>query len=424
MSAPTLPSDPHAATTEIFVARQPIFDAHDTVVAYELLYRSTGDAQSAGGGVDAEGMTVDVVANAFLGFGIKEITGSLPGFINFTEAHLTDELWKLFDARSVGIELLETCEPTPRVIEAARALVNAGYRLALDDFTWSEEAIPLLELKPIVKVDVLYRTDEEIDELLGQIRPFGVTLLAEKVESEAARARLDGLGFELFQGHFYAKPETVSKREPAASQLAILRLLNLLRDPNVADTALDKAFGTDVNLTYKLLRMVNSASTGARGIESIGHAVRLLGRAPLHRWLSLLFISSLAAEGGIKLELTQAALVRARLCELIAQGAVVPGSRRDSGTAFMVGLFSVIDALLRMPMSEVLARVDLSDDVRRALLERQGSYAAPLFLAEAYEQGNWIAVRSQSKDLGIGGQDLAKMYLDAIAWARQQMTAK
>jgi EAL and modified HD-GYP domain-containing signal transduction protein len=275
-----------------------------------------------------------------------------------------------------------------------------------------------------VKIDVLERTEDELREIVTQLLPYGVRLLAERVEEIEIRDQCLALGFDLFQGYFYAKPETISKREPSASQLAILRLLNLLRDPNVADSALDTAFGTDVNLTYKLLRMVNSAATGARGIESIGHAVRLLGRAPLHRWLSLLFVSSLAAEGGIKIELTQAALVRARLCELIANGSSATGARRDPGTAFMVGLFSMIDALMRTPMAEVLARVDVSDDVRKALLHREGMYASPLFLAEAYEQGNWSAVRSESKDLGIAGQDLAKMYLESIGWAREQMTAK
>lgn len=416
MTAPARPipsvDSQHA---EILVARQPIFDSRDEVFAYELLHRAGDEA----GTVDAEGMTVDVIANAFLGIGIREITGDRPGFVNFTQDQLTDDLWKLFDRSAVGIELLETAELTPDVVDAARRLVRDGYQLALDDFVWSDDAIPILELRPIVKIDVLDRSQDDLSELITRLFPYGVRLLAERVETREVRDFCLELGFDLFQGYFYARPETVSKREPSASQLAILRLLNLLRDPNVGDAALDKAFGADVNLTYKLLRLVNSAATGARGIESIAHAVRILGRSALHRWLSLLFVSSLAAEGGIRIELTQAALVRARLCELVAAAATT-GVRRDTGTAFMVGLFSVIDALLRMPMADVLARVDLSEDARRALLQREGIYAAPLFLAEAYEQGNWFAVRAQSKDLGIGGQELAKMYLEAIAWARQQ----
>jgi len=420
--APTAPSSEGAPLTDVLVARQPIFDSRDEVFAYELLYRSADDAEDARGAVDAEGKTIDLIANTFLGIGIREITGRVPAFINFTQSQLTDELWRLFDPTLVGIEILESCELTPELLQCVQRMVAAGYRIALDDFRWSEESVPLLELKPIVKVDVLEQGPEAIEELVTRLLPYDVRLLAERVESQEVRDQCLALGFDLFQGHFYARPETVAKKEPAASQLAILRLLNLLRDPKVADAALDKAFGTDVNLTYKLLRMVNSAATGARGIESIGHAVRLLGRAPLHRWLSLLFVSSLAAEGGIKIELTQAALVRARLCELIATASSMSGARRDPNTAFMVGLFSVIDALLRMPMTEVLARIDLSTEVRSALLERQGSYAAPLFLAEAYEQGNWTAVRAQSKDQGINGQALAKMYLDSIAWSRQQMS--
>lgn len=408
---------------DILVARQPIFDASGSVFAYELLHRSSA-ASTAADETDAEAMTVDVIANAFLGIGIREITGGRRGFINFTQAHFVDELWKLFDPSAIGVELLESCACTPEVVATARALVQAGYQLALDDFTWSDAAIPLLELRPIVKIDVLDRDEAELAALVARLRPFRVTLLAERVETREARDRCEALGFTLFQGYFHAKPETLVKREPSASQLAVLRLLNLLRDPDVADLALDKAFGTDANLTYKLLRMVNSAATGARGIESIGHAVRLLGRNPLHRWLSLLFVSSLASEGGMRIELTQGALVRARLCEQIAASAADEGTRRDASTAFMVGLFSMIDALLGMPMQDVLARVDLSDEVRGALLERQGAYAAPLFLAEAYEQGNWMAVRGHSRDLAIPGQLLAKMYLESIAWSQAQMAGK
>lgn len=408
--------------TEILVARQPIFDASGAVFAYELLYRSAAGSTVADA-ADAESMTVDVIANAFLGIGIREITGGRPGFINFTHAHFTDELWKLFDPKSIGVELLESVACTPEVVAVARGLQQAGYQLALDDFEWSDAAIPLLELRPIVKIDVLDRPAEELAALVARLAPYRVTLLAERVETREVRDRCAALGFTLFQGYFHARPETLARREPSANQLAILRLLNLLRDPNVADAALDKAFGTDANLTYKLLRMVNSAATGARGIEDIGHAVRLLGRNALHRWLSLLFVSSLASESGMKLELTQGALVRARLCEQIA-AAAADGAPRAAGTAFMVGLFSVIDALLDMPMQDVLARVDLSDEVRGALLQRQGSYAAPLFLAEAYEQGSWMAVRGHARDLGIPGQLLAKMYLDSIAWSREQLAGK
>jgi len=428
MAAPALAPDLRDDTshTEILVARQPIFDSRDEVFAYELLYRGSGDAAGAGGGtLDDDGKTIDVIANAFLGIGIREITGRLPGFINFTQAQLTGDLWKLFDPATVGIEMLESCTLGPELEACAQRIVNAGYRLALDDFEWNDAAIPLLELRPIVKIDVLDRSEEDLGELVTRLLPYDVRLLAERVETQDVRDQCLALGFDLFQGYFYARPELVSKREPSASQLTILRLLNLLRDPKVSDATLDKAFGTDINLTYKLLRMVNSAATGARGIESIGHAIRLMGRVPLHRWLSLLFVSSLASEGGIKLELTQAALVRARLCELIAASAgAADGHRRDANTAFMVGLFSVIDALLRIPMDEVLARIDLSTEVRQALLERTGPYAAPLFLAEAYEQGNWNAVRAQARELGVPGQELARLYLDSIGWAREQMTGK
>ena len=194
--------------------------------------------------------------------------------------------------------------------------------------------------------------------------------------------------------------------------------MNLLRDENASDADIEEAFRSDPSLSYKLLRMVNSAALGGRGIESIRHAIRLVGRGVLHRWLALLLASSMVTENGVDAELVHTAVLRARLCELLAESG---GRRSSSGQQFMVGLFSMIDVLLKVPMEEILDRVDLSADVRDALLRRSGPYAGSLELVEAYEAGRWDAVSDISSDMGMAAPVLPELYLQSLSWVRERM---
>ncbi|HPV76082.1 MAG TPA: HDOD domain-containing protein, partial [Gemmatimonadaceae bacterium] len=204
----------------------------------------------------------------------------------------------------------------------------------------------------------------------------------------------------------------------SAAQITILRLMNLLRDPNTTDAALEEAFRGDVSLTYKLLRTVNSASMGGRGIESIRHAVRMVGRAELHKWLSLLLVTSVAGRGGTDAELVRLAIQRARFCEMVAmQGR----DRRSAEALFMVGLFSLLDAILKVPLHEVLHRIDLADEVRRALLARSGPYAPTLALVEAYERASWPVVAAEAETIGLDTSLLGDLYFESVRWTRDRI---
>jgi EAL and modified HD-GYP domain-containing signal transduction protein len=401
----------------IFVARQPIFDLASRVSGYELLYRRDSERTMAEG-VDSNTMSARVIANTFLGIGIRELTGGVPGFVNFTREPLLDGTHELLDPQEVVIELLESIQCDVDTLRACRALRTAGFTLALDDFVYDPSFHPLLELASIVKVDVLDREESDIQHLVEQLRPFGVRLLAERVETDTVHERCKAMGFELFQGYFYSRPETMSKEDLEPGQMAILQLLNLLRDTETSDASLDEAFRGDPGLCYKLLRIVNSASMGGRGVESIAHAVRLVGRASLHRWLSVILAGSFASKGGTYSELALAALTRARLCELMAERS----SRNLAPNAlFMTGLFSMMDALMRAPMDRVLARVAVADDVRSALLTRTGTQAPALLLAEAYEEGDWSRARELAQPVGVDADRVVPLYFEAIFWARQQL---
>jgi len=402
---------------DVFVARQPIFDRKGEMFAYELLYRRTG-AHTVADGITADVMASEVLVHTFLNIGLDRVTGGARAFINCTRDMLLSGVYRLLDPKSVVIELLESVQADEEVVAAAKTLVQEGYTLALDDFEYDPSFDPLLKLASIIKLDVLDRSDDELRQMYERVAPFGGTILAERVETEAVRDRCAKLGYGYFQGYFFSKPETLAKRDLSAAQLAILRLMNLLRNPATSDAALEEGFRTDVSLTYKLLRSVNSASMGGRGIESIRHAIRLVGRGELHKWLSLLLVTSVAGKGGTDAELVRLAIQRARLCETVAQQG---RDRRSAEPLFMVGLFSLLDAILKVPLHEVLHRIELADEVRRALLARSGPYAPTLAVVEAYERGSWSTVRAECETLGIEVSTLGELYVDALQWTRERI---
>jgi c-di-GMP phosphodiesterase len=416
------PSEPPSsdALVDVFVARQPIFDRAGALFAYELLYRRTG-AHTVAEGVTADVMASEVLVHAFLNFGIDRMTGGHRAFLNFTREMLLRGMYQLFDPTQVVIELLETVEPDEEVVAATQKMVEAGYLLALDDFEFDPKFEPLLRLAKIIKLDVLGKSPEELHSRHARVAPYGALVLAERVETSDVHRHCESAGYGLFQGYYFSRPETLTHRDLSAGELTILRLMNLLRNPDTSDVALEEAFRTDVSLTYKLLRSVNSASRGGRGIESIRHAVRLVGRGELHKWLSLLLVTSVARKGGTDIELVQLAIQRARLCELVAQQG---RDRRSAEPLFMVGLFSLLDALLRVTLREILDRVDLADEVRRALVARSGPYAPTLAMVEAYERADWPVVEAECATLGVDPSRLGPLYLDAVRWTRDRMLAE
>ena len=422
-SAPGEPPPPAAAATDeqpirdVFVARQPIFDDGDRLFAYELLYRG-GAHQTVAGGVSANQMCTDTVIHTLLSIGLAPLTAGTLAFVNMTRDFLLRRLYELFDPRTVVVELLETVEPDAQVVAECERLVALGYTLALDDFVNGPAYAPLLALAKIVKIDVLNRSSDDIARVAKELAPHGVRLLAERVETAAVRDTCRRMGFTLFQGYFYSRPQVVSHRELSVEQATIVRLMNLLDDPSATDLEIEDSFRSDPSLSYKLLRIANSASFGGRDVESIAFALRMVGRGVLHRWLTLLLVSSVASHSGIAHELVVAALARARLCELVAQRA---GRASEVGPVFLVGLFSLLDALLRMPMAGIVERMAVRKDVKDALLSRSGPYAATLALVEAQERGDWDAVGDAAAAVGIAPVDVSTAYAEALAWAGERI---
>jgi EAL and modified HD-GYP domain-containing signal transduction protein len=411
----TSPSSLPPTAQDVCLARQPIFDLGNRCVAYELLFRATATATSATGfSVDA--MCSDTALHAIVSIGLDRLTAGAPAWVNLSQEHLVADLYRVFDPREVVLELLETIEPNAAVIEACKRAVRAGYQLALDDFEGKASWLPLLEMAHVVKVDVLGHDAVSLATFIAPLRRYPhLRLLAERVETQAMHTLCKKLGFTLFQGYYYSRPETLGGRALSLQQVTIANLLQLLSDPEVSERALDEAFGSHPSLSYALLRIVNSASLGFRNVESIPYAVQLLGRAALSRWLLILLVSGVASRNPIAAEAVKHALVRARFCELVTQTL----GRGDPSARFLVGLLSRFDVLLGLPMSDVLDRLPVSDEVRSALLFGTGPHAEVLSLAEAYEHGAWDAVSVLSPDsLAM----LSEVYVEAVTWAESRLS--
>jgi EAL and modified HD-GYP domain-containing signal transduction protein len=387
---------------EVFVARQPIFNRDLQVAGYELLFRD-GDAAAALVS-DSEGATAAVVLNSFTEIGLERIVGSKPAWVNVSREFVLSGLAATMPPSVVGLEILEAELLDERFVHALIDLKRQGYRLALDDFQYSVSAERVLALVDVVKLDVLELGREGLAREVTRLKPYGMILLAEKVESHEDHAYCAELGLDLFQGFFFCRPELVHNRGIFANRTSLLQVLAALQDPTVQLGQLEHMIGRDVGLSYRLLRYINSAFFGLRfEISSIRQALALLGVQNLRRWATL---TVLASVDGKPPELTVTALTRARFCE--RAGEQLPGPR--PGELFTLGLFSVIDALMDAPIEDVIALIPFPTDMRDALTQRKGDKGALLECVTALEAGDFDRAQKLVRRAG-------ELYVDALMWA-------
>jgi c-di-GMP phosphodiesterase len=390
--------------SEVFVARQPIFDRHLRVAGYELLFRG-GEAADAVV-ADSEGATASVVLNSFTEIGLERLVGSKPAWVNVSREFVLEGLAGSLPPRVVGLEILEDELLDERLVHALIELKRQGYRLALDDFCYSVSAERLLTLVDVVKLDLIVLGRAGMAREVERLKPYGMTLLAEKVESHEEHAYCAGLGCDLFQGFFFCRPELLHHRGIVANRAAMLQVVAALQDPSVQLGQLERMISRDVGLSFRLLRYINSAFFGLRfEISSIGQALALLGVENLTRWATLTVMASI---DGKPPELTVTALVRARFCE--QAGEQLAGPR--PGELFTLGLFSVIDALMDAPIGELVEMIPFPSDMRDALTARSGEKGALLECVTALEAGDFD--RAQRLVRGAG-----EMYVKALMWANE-----
>jgi c-di-GMP-related signal transduction protein len=393
-----------------FIARQPIFNLQRDVFAYELLFRR--GMQNSCEGLNMEHASALMVDTSFL-IGLHNLTEGRRAFINCTREFLLGEYISLFPREKVVVEILETVEPDQEVVDACRRLKHDGYLLALDDFVETPAWMPLLKLTDFIKVDFRLTSREEQKALAERHRARGIRMLAEKVETPDEYNIAKEMGYTLFQGYFFCRPEIVKQRNIPSFKVAYLDLLQTAAAPHFDMAELASKVKHEASITYKLLRYLNSAAFGLScEIQSIPHALTLLGERELRKWIAVVCVSVMSDDKPG--ELMTIPLVRGRFCELLAPLAGLKGQESD---LFMLGLLSVIDAILDLPMDVILSELPIRHEIKEALLEPKGIYHDILGMVIAHERAGWEKVGVLAKRLGIKEDCIPPLYASAVDWA-------
>ena len=400
-------------TNEAFIARQPIVDGKHRLMAYELLFRHAANAESASIESDMDA-GIAVISNTLFNMGTEWLLKGKLAFINMGLPMLTSDFSTLLPADKVVIEVLDTVGPTPEVLARLAELRQAGYRFALDDVHLGPGSESLLQLADYVKLDIHAHSPATLADLVRQLRKHPVKLVAEKVETPELFRQSSELGFDYFQGYYFARPENLVSKIINPSHTTVLQLLDKVRQGGETRD-LEVLFKKDVALTFKLLRYINSAGFGLScEVQSIRHAVSILGLQPLYRWLTLLLATAGASPTSPTLSRT--AITRGRLCELLGRRTL---PRNDQDNLFIVGVFSLLPAFLEMPMEQVLERVAISEKIADALLDRSGIYGPFLSLVEAVESGDEGQLENLALSLMLSPGQVSEAHMQALAWVEQ-----
>ena len=397
---------------EVFVARQPIFDRQMATYGYELLYRRNSENNFYEGEDDSQA-TADVIHNAFLVMQFQTLTGGARAFINFSQKLIERGIPHLLPSENIVVEITEQVEPTETVIDACRALKQAGYTLALDDFVFGEAYLPLLEIADIVKIDIRVTPSAEQSRL---IHTYGRTcrFLAEKVETREEYQASVVRGFTFFQGYFFSKPVIYRGRDIAGLDTTLIRLMNELNAQDVDYQRVTETIEKDVGLSYKLLKSARSLFYGARApVATVKQAIVRLGTQEIRKWIYLMMLKGM--QDADNRELIDNCLIRGRMMELIALEA---GLQDDHMRFFLTGLFSAIDILLQRDMRSILDEVAIDDEVRSALLGKPNMLRRTLSTVLVYEKGDWESRRLYAND-PVAEMTRMSLYFNALEWARE-----
>jgi EAL and modified HD-GYP domain-containing signal transduction protein len=390
---------------DVFVGRQPILGPNLKTIGYEVLYRNC-EVDSAT--FPDEGIaTAHVLLNTYLDIGLEHVVGSHLAFLNIPKQFLLEKYCEALPKNRVVLEILENVEPSPQVIEAVASLSQQGYTIALDDFVFHDRFRPFLELADIVKIDVLGKSEEQLQQEARQLRDYRVRLLAEKVESREVYETCKQIGFFYFQGFFFYHPDIVRGREIPGNRGALLELLGKIQDPYISLKRLVEFIRNDLSLSYKVLRYVNSAYVGLpKRVDCIEQAACMVGIDRIRTWATLIIMATGKDQ---PTELLVIALVRAKMCEGLGHRLGTDSPEKY----FTMGLLSVLDALYESSMDDIVKNLPLPDDILEGLTSETGRMGNVLHCVKAYEQGEWLEL----KHLQLAPATIRDFYLKAIDWA-------
>jgi EAL and modified HD-GYP domain-containing signal transduction protein len=400
---------------KVFVARQPIFDTRQRVVAYELLFRSGPDNFFPN--IDGDLASSRVINDSLMTFGLASLVGTRKVYINVTRRILCEELYAVLPVRRTVVELLENIEPDAQTIGACRDLKRAGYELALDDYVDRPEMDPLVALADVIKIDFLATSRESRRALRDRLNRRRPALLAEKVETAAVFREARDQGYSYFQGYFFQRPEMVSRQEIPTFKLTYLDFLRELQQPELNYDNLERVIRRDVSLSMRLLRYLNSAAFYWRSkVTSLKSALVLLGERPFRKWASLLAIVGIMGDGPAELATT--CLSRAYFCESLCRATGRSALQLD---AFLVGMLSAIDALVGRPMKEILQEIAVSREIEDALTQAATPLGKMRALVLSYEAALWDDVSDIARAISMPEADLPDLYRESLEWAKTAM---
>lgn len=392
---------------EFLVARQPIYSRQLDVVAYELLFRhnTLPHAES----VAPYQATTQVLLQTFMELDINTLVGNKPAFINVTRGLLLMDYLQALPAERLGIEVLNDLALGPEVLAVLQEMAAQGYIIAIKDVTDPDELRPLAECADLIELDVQALDRATLEHLVAFLRPYEVKLVAKQVETHDAFRACHDMGFDYFQGHFLCQPDIIPGHRSPTTRLTLLPVMAALQDPDITFSELETLISRDASLSYKVLRLLNSAYFGfPRQIDSLRQALTLLGLNFLTPWVSMLLLAGIDDKPS---ELLFTAMVRAKMGEQLAH-TLAPDRQ---AACFLSGLFSVLDALLDRPMPELLEALPLTEDLTLALLDHEGVIGDILHTIVAYERGCWETVDGS----GLTSETLVDAYLMAVAWATE-----
>lgn len=408
---PVSSTDPAEVNRVRYCARQPILNLHGDAYAYELLFRSGPEAACSFNGDKATWTILD----ASVAVGLKRLTGGLPAFVNCTLETLTSRVIEVLPPSLTVLEVLETVEPTPELIAACQRLKSLGFHIALDDFVWDPKYEEIVSLADFIKVDFTLSASPERVKLIKKLRKSNVIFLAKKVETPEKFKQACNEGFTLFQSYYFCRPTLIKRREIPANQLAHLELLRNLEQDDFDIRKFSRLVERDAAIAFRLLRLANSPLYAMRQkVVSIESALMVMGEKAFRRVVTLAVATALSE--GRSAEVLRLALMRARFCELAAN---LVGF--DPSEQYLLGLFSLLPAMLRIPMEQAASALALRDQIRSALLGEKIPERSLLCWIEASESGNWSTCDAIKHFHQLSDPQLAQIAADSAAWADENL---
>lgn len=405
---------------EVFVARQPIFNQYEQIVGYELLYRNK--RENTFPNVDSDVATVDVLVNSFLSIGIGEVALGKPAFVNFTSNLLHSAVFEYLDPAKVIVEVLEDVEINASLVSRIRELKARGFKVALDDFVMDEitsELDSLFQLTDYIKIDFLATPLLGRMEMENEIKlkyPH-IKLLAEKVETRNQYEVAKHSGYTLFQGYFFEQPQILSTTEIPPNVIQYLQILAQLREEEPDINHLSESIERDISLTYKLLQLINHSNKRSKSkVRSIKQAILLLGLAELRKWMYLLAMreARLDIEKDTKNEIVLSSLFRAKLCEKLAHF----NYEENYPEYFLVGLFSLIDAILERPLYSILQQLPFSEEIIETISGQDTTMSTYLKLSIALNKADFKKVEIYAAELDLPMHIVMQFYEETNEWVK------